>query len=159
MQKIVLKTLSKTSKTISNLSFLFFYLLTPLFGVNIEIKNPQAFEFNNNQKDYTIKANYYINKLKAKDIVGVLFFKDEYLLAKNYYQDGNFTKKNLFLHFYKAYEFERKLYLFNIQGFMQDAKIKAKKAIYWQNYLKLIECEVKMPKKILRRKELLLKLP
>ena len=140
------------SATTTAIKILFFALSLHLWGVEIEITNPRTTFLKGSQKEYSISAKKYIEKIKAKDILKMLLFRDKYFLANIYYEDGNFTKDGLFLHFKKAYKFDAKVNMFKIKGNYNDTKFKADKAVYLNNSLFLYNCEINYPKKILRRK-------
>ncbi len=129
-----------------------------LYGVEIEITNPQTTFIYSSKKEYTITAQKYINKINAKDTIKILLFKEKYFLANSYYEDGNFSKGKLFLEFKKAYKFSGKVNMYSVNGKFDNSKIVAKKAIYKDNYITLYDCEIKNSKKILRRKKYKLQL-
>lgn len=124
-----------------------------LYGVEIEITNPQTTFIRSTKKEYTITAKKYIDKINAKDAIKILFFREKFFLANSYYEDGNFTKGKLFLKFKKAYKFSGKVNLYKVKGKFNDSIITAKKAIYKNNSITLYNCEIKSPKYILRRKK------
>jgi len=124
-----------------------------LYGVEIEITNPQTTFIHSAKKEYTITAKKYIDKIHAKDAIEILFFREKFFLANSYYEDGNFTKDSLFLKFKKAYKFSGKVNLYNVTGKLNKNHIVAKKAIYHNNSITLYNCEIKSSKKILRRKK------
>ena len=124
-----------------------------LYGVEIEITDPQTTFIHSAKKEYTITAKKYIDKINAKDAIKVLFFREKFFLANSYYEDGNFTKDSLFLKFKKAYKFSGKVNLYSINGKLNNSKITAKKAIYKNSSITLYNCEIKSPRHILRRKK------
>ena len=124
-----------------------------LYGVEIEITNPQTTFIHSAKKEYTITAKKYIDKINAKDAIKILFFREKFFLANSYYEDGNFTEDKLFLNFKKAYKFSGEVNLYKVKGKFNDIIITAKKAIYKNHSVTLYNCEIKSPKYILRRKK------
>lgn len=151
VQKIILKHIFKTTLVTNTL--LIGITTLHLYGVEIEITNPQTTFIHSANKEYTINAKKYINKINAKDTIEILLFKEKYFLANSYYEDGNFRKDKLYLKFKKAYKFAGKINMYNIDGKFKNSKIVAKKATYQNNSLTLYDCEIKNSKRILRRKK------
>ena len=127
-----------------------------LWGVEMEITNPHTTFLKGPKKEYSIKAKKYIDKIYAKDAIKILFFREKFFLANSYYEDGNFTKDKLFLQFKKAYKFSGKVNLYSVNGKFNNTHINAKKAIYKKSSITLYNCEIKTPKRILRRKKYIL---
>ena len=134
------------------LKLLFIILIFPLFGAKLEISGVKSTYLFNGKQDYTINSKNYINNFSKIDLKFFLN-KEKFMLKNDFYKDGFIEFSNAKIYFKKAYKLGGKINIFDAKGYVKDAKITAKKAVYYKNRLILYRCEIKTAKKVLRRKK------
>ena len=110
-----------------------------------------------NKPNYKLTAKYHLKKISAKDIYLLLMNNQKYMLKNNYYLDGKLLTRKTSLSYKKAYINNSKVFLFEVNGKINNKIIKAKEIEYdgKKSYI-LKFCEVKDKNKIYRRKKLLM---
>jgi len=129
-----------------------FFLIIPLFGAKLEISGVRDTHFVNGKFDYTINSKEYINNFSKIDLK-FLLSKEKYMLENDFYKDGFIEFADAKIYFKKAYKLGGKVNILDANGYIKNAKISAKKVIYYKNRLILYKCEIKTVKKILRRRK------
>jgi hypothetical protein len=126
----------------------FFFCTITLFAIKIEFIGITSqvipFETHNKASYYKITAKKYIEKFEKKDRVIFFINRKSYMLRNNYYSDGLFKSKKTELSYKKCYILFGKIYLFDVNGTIDNAKVIAKEIVFdgYRNYL-LKKCEVK----------------
>ena len=101
---------------------------------------------------YELTAGYHLKSFSKKDAYSVLFNTQKYMLDNNFFRDGAFRTSKALLTYKKAYIAGPKVYLFDVQGNIADAPVRAKKIEYdGKNHFILHRCEVREEKRIIRR--------
>ena len=139
--------------------FLTYTLLTPLlWGLEIYATNTKTFFIKQGKLNYSIEAKEYVNRYKKGDLSAFLANQKLFRLKNLYYKDGSFKVKNRVFYFNKAFKWSKKVYLYNVKSVDRFLKIDAKEAVYFNNKILLKDCEIRMPKRVLRRKKYILNL-
>ncbi|MCK4440467.1 MAG: hypothetical protein KAU90_00580 [Sulfurovaceae bacterium] len=118
-----------------------------------EITSRQIFiEKEHKKQDYQLTAKKYIENFSKKNKVKFFINRKLYMLKNNYYSEGVFQSQKTKLFYKKAYVLFGKVYLFDVNGTIDKAKVTAKEVIFdgYQNYL-LKKCEIIENKSIYRR--------
>ncbi len=117
-------------------------------------------ETNYKKKYYQITAKKYIEKFVKKDKLMFFINRKSYMLKNNYYSEGQFSSKKTKLFYKKGFVLFGKVYLFDVNGTIDKAKIIAKEVIFdgYNSYL-LKKCEIKKKKHIYRRNRFKFNIP
>lgn len=118
-----------------------------------DVTSRQIFIENEHKKQYyQLTAKKYIENFSKKDRVKFFINRKLYMLKNNYYSEGVFESKKTKLFYKKAYVLFGKVYLFDVNGTIDKAKVTAKEIVYdgYQTYL-LKECEIIEDTHIYRR--------
>jgi len=133
-------------------------LLCPAYSeVNMVFKGVKSTYITRGEVDYSVASSKLVKKLDANSTFMLLLNSKSYLLNNNFYKDGNFVYKDLKLHFKKAYKFSGKFFMYRVKGSYRGSNINAQEAIFYNGALKLKECEIVTPKRVIRRKIYIIK--
>ena len=99
----------------------------------------------------------HLENFQKKNYKLFFFNRKKYMLKNNYYLEGFFKTKLTKFSFKKAYILGGKIYFFDVKGYINKSKIKAKEVVYSNNRTyELKKCEVKNSSHIIRRKKYIL---
>ena len=123
----------------------------------MEINGLNSYYFQDGILIYNLQAKKHLLSLKKGDIPFFIFNTKKYMLKHNFYKDGEFKYKTININFKKAYILNKKVVMFDINGTAKYGKIKAKEAIFYKDKIVFKKCEYNTPKRVYRRRELLLR--
>ena len=107
---------------------------------------------------YKLTAQLHIEKFSKKESALLLLNHKKYMLKNNYYLNGNFTMSQTELRYKKAYLLSGKVYLLDVNGYINNKKVSAKEVVFdgYKKYI-LKKCEVKIAHRIYRRSKFTIK--
>ncbi len=123
----------------------------------MEINGLKNYYLKDGQVIYNLSAKKYIISLNKNSFPLLIFDTNHYMLKYNFYKNGKFKYKTINLNFKKAYILDKKVVMFGVVGKAKYGKIRAKEAIFYKDKIIFKKCEYNTPKRVYRRKELLLR--
>jgi len=140
--------------------FFIYILLIGFLNANfkMEINDLNNYYLEGGKLIYNISAKKHLLSLKKGDIPLFILNTNSYMLKHNFYKDGKFKYKHLDLNFKKGYILNHKVFMFDVNGTTKYGKIKAKEAIFNKDKIVFKKCEYNTPKRVYRRRELILKI-